>query len=70
MKFDLEVRACREDAGHVVEQCAPEDAEFWGVYTRPVQPDENGWLLADWIADFNTKAEADAFALTHAWSQT
>lgn len=56
----LQVRSCRfdgeEDDTNVV-ACAPNEATFWGVYYQSDNCPE--WLS---LADFDTEAEARAFA--------
>jgi hypothetical protein len=67
-QFDgLEIHPCRiertEDGGTFIEQCAPEDAEFWSVYGHC----RSGGVLC--FEDFPTETEAHAFAkrLLDAW---
>lgn len=54
-----EVRPCHYDVQGDVEECLPNEAEFWGVYER--KPDADGQRLGDWLADFKTEAQAEAF---------
>ena len=67
-QFDgLEIHPCRteraEDGTPFIEQCAPEDAEFWSVYGHY----KTGGVSC--FEDFPTKAQARAFAarLLEAW---
>lgn len=43
------------------EKCSESEADQWSVYERPVVPDENGFFLAVWVADFARKEDAIAF---------
>lgn len=47
-----------EDEG--VEECLPEEAEFWGVYRREL--DKDGDKLAYWLADFDSLYTANHMA--------
>jgi hypothetical protein len=59
----LEISACRmyeiDGVDHGVED---DEAEFWGVYRRPeIMPyDPDPEAYAEWLADFPTRAEAEA----------
>lgn len=59
-KFTYEVRPCLDEPDGVTE-CPEYEAEFWGVYERPVDPDEHNFRLATWIADFARKEDALVF---------
>jgi hypothetical protein len=60
MSHTYEFRSCRS-VGDSVEECRPDQAEFWGVYARANEPNENGHHLADWVADFETMEQAVKF---------
>ena len=59
--YTYEVRPCKV-YGPEVTQCAPEEAQFWGLYKRPAEPDSNSQQLGDWVADFPTEHAASAAA--------
>lgn len=58
MKFIYEVRPCVEEEDCMVFECLPEEAEFWGVYKRPV---EGG--PAEWVDDFASEYGANLHAV-------
>lgn len=59
--FAYEVEAVmQEDDGHIC-MCEESEADFWGVYERPTEPDEHGGRLATWVADFARKEDAIVF---------
>lgn len=67
--YTYEVEPCRQSPGSLpdesrseVEVCTPEQADFWGVYRRPTQPDAQGRHLAQWVSDHPNQAEAQAAA--------
>ena len=59
-KFTYEAHPCIEELDGVTE-CPEAEADFWGVYERPVEPDEYNSRLAIWIADFARKEDALVF---------
>lgn len=60
MKFTYEVEAVREDEDGIA-MCDESEADFWGVYERPVEPDDHGNQLAVWVADFARREDAQVF---------
>lgn len=62
----IEVHGCIEIESGVVEQ-SDDNPSFYGVYAhyaRIPENDRENLCGLDWIADFDTKAEADEFAST------
>lgn len=58
--FTYEVEAVTETEEGVA-ICNESDADYWGLYERPITPDEHGDRLAVWVADFARKEDALAF---------
>lgn len=51
-----EIRPCTMDEDHNVEECSPEQAQFWGLYRRAADEPRT----AQWLADFPTQQQAQA----------
>lgn len=60
---DFEVEATFHDGCGNVEMLGDDDgANHWSVYERRPRKDDNWRPLARWLADFHTRADAEAFA--------
>ena len=57
-EYEIEPTMVLEDG---VVKCAESEADQWSVYERPLQPNEHGFYLPVWVADFARKEDAMAF---------
>lgn len=56
-EYTYEIQGCVQ-VGDDVQRCLEGEPEFWGIYRRPVEPNEVGHHLAEWVADRPTLPEA------------
>jgi hypothetical protein len=57
-EYEIEPTMVMEDG---VAKCAESEADQWSVYERPLEPNEYGFYLPVWVADFARKEDAQAF---------
>lgn len=61
MDYEYYVNALRLGSEGSPEICEPEEAEFWGAYRVHHNTASPWYLLSEWLADFETKAEAEKY---------
>lgn len=57
MSLTYEIEPVMEDEGIAV-PCDECHADYWSLRERPTTPDESGWGVAVWVADFARKEDA------------